>query len=139
MSGKPPLVLELPVPPSPNQAPRHPMQFTKWKNGTKRAIWFAALQQERPLTEPPARVAITAVFRLSRLRDPDNLTASLKYVLDALRVPGPGDRANWRQGIAERKGYFLDDSPKHLTLRNVAQRVTSLHEEPSLRLEIDPT
>lgn len=99
------------------------MARVRWKNETKRATWFAACSQRTPKSKPPEKVTIDAHFRLHNLRDEDNLTASLKYALDALRIPRKGESFPWREGLAERKGYFVDDSPEHMVLNKPTQEV----------------
>lgn len=116
--------LDLPEPPSPNDLHPHPKERIKQKNGVRRKTWQAAISQRRPVSDPPDPVLIRAHFRLHNLRDPaDNLPASLKYVLDALRLPSEGDRLHYRGGLYERKGYFVDDSPKHLVIDEVTQEI----------------
>lgn len=118
------ITLHLPEPDSPNQAPQHPMERVRWKNGIKWRTWKAAIQQEKPVTDPPDPVLVTAHFRLWNLRDEDNLAGgSLKWVLDALRLPREADDVSWRRGLYERKGYITDDSPDHMTLGEVTQEI----------------
>lgn len=117
------VVLELPEPPSPNNAPQHPMERVRWKNDTRWQTWREAIQQEPPKADPPDPVLVKASFRLRNLRDEDNLAASLKYVLDALRLPTDGEDVAWRRGLYERKGYLVDDAPEHLTLDTVEQEI----------------
>jgi hypothetical protein len=131
--------LDLPLPDSPNREPKHHhMENARWVNRQKRAAWFAACGQELPTTDPPAVVEITALFRVERLRDEvDNLPASLKRTLDALKRPGPKDPATWRQGIHERKGYFVDDDPEHCRRGIIAQKLAP-RGETGLTLWIKP-
>jgi hypothetical protein len=109
------LIFELPVPPSPNTKPRsHWGEIHKWVKAAKRDAWFAALEQHVPIHDVPVKVRIHAIFVLEKFRDQDNLVASLKPVLDALKLPRT--QQAWREGIAELKGYFFDDDPEHMTL-----------------------
>lgn len=116
-----PVVLALPEPSSPNRAPSHAMVRHRGKRGYQRLAWGMACAQCVPPAEPPARVRIDAHFRLHLLRDDDNLRASLKYVLDALRQRQANPR--WRRGIYEDRGYFIDDDPAHLALGDVTQAI----------------
>ena len=109
------LIFKLPVPPSPNTRPKsHWGEIHKWVKKAKREAWFAALEQHVPIHDVPVKVRIHAIFVLNTFRDQDNLVASLKPVLDALKLPRT--QAAWREGIAELKGYFFDDDPEHMTL-----------------------
>ena len=131
------LVLELPAPPSPNTRPRHPMAMVRWKNKTKADTWTRAVQQCRPFTDPPQRVRVTAHFRLWNLRDEDNLYASLKATLDALKQNQPTtDNLKWRHGVCECRGYFWDDSPKHLTLEKPTQKIDRKNRGLTLAIEV---
>lgn len=128
--------LDLPEPPSPNAAPQHPMERVRWKNRTRWETWKAAVQQEPPTTDPPDPVLVVARFRLHQPRDEDNLISSLKYVLDALRLPDEGEDVGWRRGLYTAKGYIVDDSPDHLTLGVVHQEVD--RNNRGLTLELIP-
>jgi hypothetical protein len=125
----------LPLPPSPNRRPSDRMHAVRWKNTTKRLAWLAANEQHAALTKPPAFVRIHAHFRIRNLRDEDNLVASLKYVLDALRLPRGKETVTWRHGIAENKGYLVDDSPTHCQLGQVTQELD--RKDPGLVLTIE--
>lgn len=125
MSG--PVELSLPEPPSPNEvssaAHAHPMQAVRMKNQYKRRCWVEAMGQVTPTVDPPEKVVVKAHFRLHNLRDEDNLTASLKYALDALRCPQKGEDVSWRQGLAERKGYLLNDAPPNCAVLRPTQEI----------------
>jgi len=89
----------------------------------KRAVWAEALGQKLPTTDPPSPVLVSAHFRLHGLRDEDNLYASLDLICDALRCPREGETMDWRQGIAVRKGFFVDDNPRDMTLGEITQEI----------------
>ena len=89
----------------------------------KRATWAAAVTQVKPNRTPPHQVRVRAHFRLHQARDEDNLKASLKYVLDALRLPSPRDKLRWRQGLYLEHGYLVDDSPVHCRIEEPTQEV----------------
>jgi hypothetical protein len=129
------VLLFLPVPPSPNTRPKsHWGPIHRWVKKAKQEAWFAAVQQHAPTKTPPEKVVIHAIFALQNRRDHDNLVASLKPVLDALKLPGRSP-ANWRLGCADEKGYFVDDDPAHMTLEVQQIQVDG---EPSLSLAIRP-
>lgn len=113
--------LILPVPLSPNRWARNPWLRQRQKDDYRTSVWSAAIQQQRPTLEPPARVVVAATFYLARhLRDEDNLRGSLKDVLDALKQKQTG-KMLWRHGVADLCGYFVDDDPTHMTLAAVDQ------------------
>lgn len=132
------VILEIPLPPSPNDRPAHPMQAVRWKNKTKRLTWMKACEQVLPSIDPPDWVAIGALFRVApgQRRDEDNLVASLKYVLDALRKPRTRQERDWRRGIHEEKGFFVDDAPAHMTLTTIVQAEEPDPKRRGLRLVI---
>lgn len=132
-----PVIVELPLPPSPNHRPSHHMAVARWRNAYKRKAWAAACGQALPKLHPPESVAVGVLFRLAASRDPDNLYASCKYLLDALRKPCTRQEGQWRQGLHEHKGFFLDDSPQHLTLVAV-QAVERNAERRGVRVTITP-
>ena len=107
---------DLPVPPSPNTWKTHRMELVKQKNGYKRSAWVLCCSRNAPQSHPPDNVTVWVKFRLKRLRDEDNLYASCKWLLDVLKLPRKGDVISWKQGIAEAKGYFVDDSPDRMKL-----------------------
>ena len=114
------MTLFLPLPPSPNKRASHPMKAHREKREYQRRVWFAAVQQAKPSRiNMPGKVQVTAVFYVKRLRDEDNLTASLKWTLDALKWNQPSHA--WKDGVADEKAYFFDDDPDHLTLGSVTQ------------------
>lgn len=135
-----PVVLELPEPPSPNEVSRstyaHPAQGVRLKNAYKRKCWTRAMSQVTPTTDPPEKVVVKGHFRLHNLRDEDNLSASLKYVLDALRCPQEGEDVRWRQGLAERKGYLRDDAPPNCAVLRPTQEID--RDDRGLTLKIIP-
>lgn len=114
--------LVLPLPPSPNDWATHPMEQARQKNAYRRKVWIAALKQQRPMMHPPSMVVIAATFYLVNLRDEDNLTGSLKWLIDSLKQEQTG-KVRWRQGVADRKGYFIDDDPEHLHISTVSQEI----------------
>lgn len=67
---------------------------------------------------------IDALFWMRQRRDEDNLNASLKFVLDALRQKQQG-AMRWREGLWLPCGYFVDDDPEHMKLGDVWQEVCS--------------
>lgn len=76
------------------------------------------------------------MFMVYRERDQDNLVASLKWVLDALKLRQDGSVA-WRLGVCDMMGYFVDDSPEYLKLGDVWQNRCS-RDQQALVLEIEP-
>lgn len=129
-------VLTLPLPPSPNRWPSHPIVLQREKDRYRAEAWVAAYRQRMPPLDPPRRVRIRARFYVPRhQRDPDNLTASLKWVFDALRQKQQGG-CRWRNGIGELRGYFVDDDPAHLELEGVDQYTD--RRAPRLVLTIEP-
>lgn len=116
------IVLELPLPPSPNTVnSRNPLVRHAAKRKYQRKAWREAIMQVYPMLDPPQRVTVSAAFRVWALRDEDNLAASLKWVLDALRQRQTGK--DWRDGVYSQCGYIVDDSPEHMTLGAVTQTV----------------
>jgi hypothetical protein len=129
-----PVTLTLPIPPSPNRWKKHPMAQHVQKNEYRAACWLAAVQQHKPVRDPPERVRISATFYLARLiRDEDNATACLKWAIDCLKQEQTGEM-RWRQGIADACGYLTEDDPAHMVLDKPVQvRVKHRSEE---RLEL---
>lgn len=123
--------LTLELPPSPNALPRNHMARHRQKNEYRRTVWMQALEQTRPFRDPPAHVEVSPIFFVYNKRDEDNLAASLKWVLDALKQDQRG-KLDWRQGVADRCGYFVDDDPKHLTLGKLRQSID--RDRPRLEL-----
>lgn len=133
--------LVLPIPPSPNTWPSHSIARQVKKDIHRREVWMAAIAQHRPTMDPPVRVVVHATFHLARtLRDEDNLRASLKWTLDALRQVQQGD-VRWRwwhgAGVYHECGYFLDDDPAHMTLGRVEQVRVRTKKEERLLLRIE--
>ena len=124
---------ELPEPPSPNTRPRHAMAAVRWKNDYKRRVWMHACKQRKPMKKPPEIVTINAVVRLRNLRDPDNLHASMKYLLDALRLPHGSEKDDWKLGVHQGKAFFTDDDPGRLTI-NVTQEIDRKNRGVSLEI-----
>lgn len=127
--------LTLPLPPSPNEWPSHHMAEHRAKRKYQREAWLAAVQQSKPPRHPPKRVKIAVTLYVYRERDEDGITGSLKWLLDALRQKQRGN-LRWREGIADRCGYFIDDDPSHLELVSADQETVGLNEQ---RVEITIT
>ena len=70
----------------------------------------------------PAMSVITVTVYVKRLHDLDNLTARLKYSLDAL----------------ERDGYIKSDSPKHLQYSAMPTQALCLKTPPRVEVTIEP-
>lgn len=118
------ITLDLPLPPSKNELPLQEMARIRAQNRYKRRAWAAAMEYQAPTTSPPAMVRATAHFRTGNTWDEPNLWTALNLVLDALSRPKPGGPPpGWRQGIAERKGLIVDDSPRHLEVAAITQTV----------------
>jgi hypothetical protein len=97
------------------------MQLHRRKRKYQTTCWAAAISQSRPSRDPAGLVKVDAHFRLHNLRDEtDNLPASLKWTLDALRQAQQGS-VGWRQGVYDKCGYFLDDDPRHLSTGAITQ------------------
>ena len=112
--------LILPLPPSPNRTPTgHWAVRHRAKRDYQRQCWMAAVVQAMPSHDCACKVKVKATFYIGRKRDEDNLVASLKWVLDALKLRQPS--VDWRGGVSTEKGYFLDDDPDHLELAEVKQ------------------
>ena len=103
------------------------MKRVRWKNGTKRRTWNAAIAQASPVKFPATNVVISAHFRLYNLRDEDNLKASLKYVLDALRLPSAleveKEQLGWKSGLFITRGFFKDDNPRDCRIEDPTQEI----------------
>ena len=128
------LTLELPVPPSPNTVnTRSHMARHRSKRKYQKAAWIAAIKQSEPFTDPPTHVVMHAHFRLHNLRDDDNLQASLKWLVDALRQAQTGK--DWRAGVYSRRGYFVDDNPAHMTLGTVTQEIQRKNKGVTVTIE----
>ena len=110
--------LKLPVPPSPNALPSHPMELHKVKNRYRRDAWLRAVSQHKPIMDPPEFVTVMAIFYTSQEWDEDNLSAGMKFVLDCLKQKQTGKVA-WKQGLFMDAGYFIDDDPSHMKLDGI--------------------
>ena len=129
------MILLLPLPPSRNRVEsfRNGLHSHTAKRRYQRKAWAAAVGQERSRRDPPARVRVSAHFRLyGPLRDEDGL--DLKWVLDTLRQHQTG-KLRWRQGLYDECGYFVDVSPEHLELGSVTQEIDRLNRGLVLTLE----
>lgn len=128
--------LRLPLPPSINaMGSMHPIYRGTTKRRYQRSAWTHAVSQLQPLRDPPEHVTVSAHFRVHNLRDEDNLTGGLKWVLDALRQNQTGS-LEWRQGVYDRCGYFVDDDPKHLSLGSVTQELLRSDKGVTLTIEV---
>ena len=117
------VVLRLPEPPA-QIGGRSAHWRGKWAkvDAYKRAVWQAAIQQHEPEPCPPERVRIHLDYRLYARRDPANLYADAKPLLDALKQrPSARDRLQWKSGIWLMRGYYVDDDV--LEFGTVTQRV----------------
>lgn len=110
------------------------MVLHREKMSYQREAWLAAVQQEKPKADPPKVVHVNATLWLVKKRDEDNATASVKWALDALKQKQTGE-LRWREGIAENKGYFVDDAPDMLSL-TVAQEKVPKRSHEGLRIEV---
>ncbi len=122
-----PVSLTFPVPMSQNAKTRilkgrggRP-HWTRLKNEAKDAAWFRACSQVRPPRKPLEHVRIVAHFRLHNLRDDDKLSASLEWILDALKGH-----------------YFVDDDPRHILLM-CTQRICRTKSEQGVTLVLTPS
>jgi hypothetical protein len=117
--------LVLGLPDSPNRWPKHPMVLHRAKRRYQRRVWVEACSQVKPLHDPPSRVEVHSKFYVRNVRDEDNLKASLKWVLDALKQAQKRDEKGrtWRKGLADDKGYFIDDDPAHCRVAEPTQVV----------------
>ena len=116
------MTLFLPLPPSPNRTPTgHWAVRHRAKRDYQLECWVAAYDRAIPPSgeDIPRKVEVSAVFYVKRKRDEDNLTASLKWTLDALKWNQPSHA--WKRGIGDQRAYFFDDDPDHLTLGSVTQ------------------
>lgn len=140
------VVLKLPLPPSKNRQPKHPMARHKWVSDTKKATWLAAAAgpeniNHRPTSTPPHHQLVTAHFEIPyNLRDHGGLQESLKPVMDALKIKHHGgiskksgkpygDQLKWRNGILVEFGYFIDDGPEYLAYGAHTQSTCSLGDQ----------
>ena len=123
--------LVLPLPIAVNKWPSHPFARHRVKRKYQREAWFAACAQHRPLRTPPSKVRVSATLYVWNLRDEEGAVGSLKWALDALRQEQQGSE-EWRYGVADQCGYFVDDNPAHLTLGTVEQVI----DRKNMRLEL---
>ena len=126
----------LPVPLSPNRWKSNPFARQAQKDEHRKAVWTAALAQGRPTRDPPQRVHVRAVFYLCKLRDEENLVT--KWTTDALTQRQAG-AMRWRQGIADKCGYMIDDDPAHFTMDKPTQVKVRTRKEERLELTITDT
>lgn len=110
--------LDLPEPPNIANARLHWRAKHRKRKAYMHDAYYLAVAQHRPPKEPPEHVKIRAHLRLWNLRDEDNLTASIKWALDALRG-----------------AYFVDDDPAHLTLESVTQEIDRKNRGLTLTIE----
>lgn len=93
-------------------------------SATKSGVWVSAIQQIKPFKDPHRLVSVHAAFRLHNLRDPDNLEASVKSVLDALKLrPASRDKLKWKRGFFLDRGYLFDDDPAHVASISAEQTI----------------
>lgn len=137
MSGA--LHFRLPLPPSKNEldgvnAGHRMVQERR----AMRLIWVKACGQHRPSLDPPAFVIVRAHFYTGNTWDDGNLiTALYSLVFDALQKP-VGGPPSWRQGLAEFKGFIVDDSDRHLHLAEYTQEIEPNRKRRRLELTIEP-
>jgi hypothetical protein len=109
------------------------------KDEYRSRAWVQAIQQHRPLRDPPEHVTLHAMFLMCRkMRDEDNLKGSLKFTLDALRQKQTG-KMRWRHGLFPSFGYLIDDDPAHMTLGDVWQERCASRDWEELIIEIVET
>ena len=132
--------LVLPLPPSGNLAEAgHPIETQKRKDRYRGQVWFAAGKQAIPrhVEDLPEKVRVRAVFYVEALRDDDNLHWGFKWVLDALKQKQRG-KMRWRQGVADQKGYLIDDDPAHCEVAKPEQQVDRANPRLEITLEAVP-
>lgn len=130
--------LVLPLPDSLNRWPKHPMAEHAAKRKYQKQLWPLACSQAKPSHEPPEQVRISSTFYVRNIRDHDNLKGSLKWVLDALKLKQKitsYEGLRWRSGIADEKGFFVDDDPKHCIVADPIQNLD--RKDPRLELVIE--
>lgn len=84
----------------------------KWAkvNAYKADVWAAAVQQVKPKRNPPSKVTVHLHYRLWNRRDPANLYADAKPLLDALKQEhSTRDRLKWKNGLYRDQAYYTDD------------------------------
>ena len=117
------IILDLPEPPRQGGG-RSKHWRGQWAkiNKYKRDVWLAAIQQSDPLLTPPKAVRVALHYRLWARRDPSNLYADAKPLLDALKQrPATRDKLTWKMCVWLDRGYFVDDD--HLVFGDVTQEV----------------
>lgn len=136
------VTLELPLPISANEK-----KSLLWKNRRayggakrkfKRAVWQTAVFQSVPPETPPEHVYVTALLRLHNLRDEDKIGDSLEWVIDALKVQQTESACRFTSSgipVYVKRGYFVDDDPRHLTLRPIEQVIDRKNKGLTLRIE----
>ncbi len=81
---------------------------------------------------------MTAILRVRNIRDEDKVGDSLEWVLDALKVQRSEQAFRFTGSgipVYVRRGYFVDDDPKHLTLLPVEQIIDRKNTGLTLRIE----
>ena len=133
----PTITLTLPLPPAKNQIPNTVYGRHKAATAYKRKAWSAALGQHLPKhpLDLPEKVGVHLTF-VSRGATDEDAHVDAKWVLDALKAKQSGKVA-WRGGVAREKGYFIDDSPKHMSLVGI-RPVRSDNIEPCVVVKITP-
>lgn len=111
--------LALPEPPNLANARWHWRKKNRLRKGYIEEAWYMAIRQHRPPKQPPERVRIRAHLRLWNLRDDDNLTASLKWPIDALSGR-----------------YFVDDDPAHMEIESVTQEINRRNRGIDIMIEV---
>lgn len=126
--------LILPLPPSPNVSSKTWQGARAKKNRYRMECWFEAVQQATPMVAPPEFVTVSASFFVHNLRDSDNLKASLKPALDALKQKQTGKSLKWKG--SDRRAYFVDDDPHRCVVLEPSQQID--RKRPRLELIITP-
>lgn len=130
-----PIVLELPEPP--RQGGGTSMHWRgKWAklNAYKADVWAAAIQQVKPMKDPPRIAIIHLHYRLWSRREPVNLYVDCKSLIDALKQRHPPrDRLTWKQGLFLDLGYYVDDD--QLQFGNVTQEIDRKRRGVTLTIE----
>ena len=105
------VILDLPEPPRQGGG-RSKHWRGQWAkiNNYKRDVWLAAIRQHEPEIDPPEAVRVGLHYRLWARRDPSNLYADAKPLIDALKQrPATRDKLTWKMCIWLDRGYFVDD------------------------------
>lgn len=115
MSERETRFFQLPVPPVPSQLRGGWQKKLRIQHEYMTSVFREAAQYQAPMLHPPEQVQIKARFYLRNLRDEDNLLASMKWVLDAMKKVQPArSTLRWKGHID--RAWFHDDDPAHLTL-----------------------